>query len=188
MCPSSAPIYRPVLRPAQTTTDFLAVPFALVDQLRVLPRSCLEILPLLTHPPVGFHNVLAWPRRRGSRQNAGLPGGDTKRQRRHARLRSAGGSRRCVGPPRTWWLMRMSAGSRGIFCPSEIGTTLQLLRYENSSGTDETGAYRASGMPKQNFAPLNVATSSGLVEYVEWPCKIGCIITSYVRETQASMR
>jgi hypothetical protein len=74
--------------------------------------------------------------------------------------------------------MRMSAGSRGIFCPSEIGTTLQLLRYENSSGTDETGAYRASGMPKQNFAPLNVATSSGLVEYVEWPCKIGRIITS----------
>ena len=37
---------------------------------------------------------------------------------------------------------------------------------------------KASGMPKQNFAPLNVATSSGLVEYVEWLCKIGCTITS----------
>ena len=37
---------------------------------------------------------------------------------------------------------------------------------------------RASGTPKQERDPRNVATSSGMVEYVEWPCKIGRIITS----------
>lgn len=67
----------------------------------------------------------------------------------------------------------VSRQSGHSFDPSEIGTTSQVLRYENSPYTDETEANRASGMPKQEFDPLNVATSSGMVEYVEWPCKIG---------------
>jgi hypothetical protein len=40
------------------------------------------------------------------------------------------------------------------------------------------GGYGASGMPKQESDPRNVAASSGLVEYVEWAHKIGRMITS----------
>ena len=91
-------------------------------------------------------------------------------------------------PAAFFGLMRMSAAVGAFFDPSELGTTSQLLRYENSSCTDETGAKGRQVCPDKNLDPLNVAASSGMVEYVEWPCKIGCIIRSYPTLSEPSMR
>ena len=84
--------------------------------------------------------------------------------------------------------MRMSAGSRGILLPFRNRNYFAAFALRKPVMHGRDGGYEALGMPKQEFDPLNLASSSGMVEYVEWPCKIGCIITSYVRETQASMR